>query len=417
MPTKKQASRKKRKSQDKLQGSLGIRTLRVKNFKSLKDLNIELGPFNVLVGPNNAGKSNILDALIFIYDRARYGLPQALQHRRGGFRHVFWKGLRDEIEMQISMKAILPSSYGRGLEPRENHTWNYIIGIATGPTTETYELAQEKLTHDTPRKRDLLCLEYVHALHIPERRGPALRISGNIEWTIEPPINPWLESIHSNMLNSAFPFAHYLNCWAFYHLNPGKMKQENTSIKAEKLEGLGDNLAARLNTMRGKNPEAFERIEKTLRGLDGIERILLEPTAANTIFLSWREKGLKDNIPSWAMPDGLLSLLAILTIRYDPNPPPLLCFEEPENYLHPRLIQLLVDNLRALSKNTQVILTTHSPSLVSCLKPEELIIVEKENGATQCTKVGSDKILRAIANNPDLSLGELWQAGHLGGVP
>jgi predicted ATPase len=123
------------------------------------------------------------------------------------------------------------------------------------------------------------------------------------------------------------------------------------------------------------------------------------------------------------MSDGTLRLLGHLATLYLPQPPPLVCFEEPENYVHPRLLELIVDLLKypptpnpsREGSETQVLVTTHSPYLIDRLEPEDLMIVEKKEGKTEVKGVDDIKEIKEALKT--LTLGEMWYSGDLGGVP
>ncbi len=132
-------------------------------------------------------------------------------------------------------------------------------------------------------------------------------------------------------------------------------------------------------------------------------------------FIRIREHGLNAWIPSWGMSDGTLRFLGYLVTLYSPEPPGLICFEELENYIHPRLLELMVDIIRNATERTQILLTTHSPYLVDLLTPGELYIVEKKEGRTQVKRAADRKKIHEALQ--ELGLGEMWYSGSLGGVP
>ncbi len=120
------------------------------------------------------------------------------------------------------------------------------------------------------------------------------------------------------------------------------------------------------------------------------------------------------------MSDGELAFAALMSLILAPKKltPPLLCIEEPENYLHPKLLETVVEvlNQRALelgSGASQMIATTHSPYLVDKLNLEDLVVAEKEKGATKFTRPSTKKKLRDLLSRREMGLGELWFSGAL----
>jgi predicted ATPase len=97
------------------------------------------------------------------------------------------------------------------------------------------------------------------------------------------------------------------------------------------------------------------------------------------------------------------------------SPPPLGCFEEPENYIHPHSLKLLAHVLKKASRRSQILLSTHSPYLLNFLEPEDIIVVEKHEGATEVTRTADQGAIKEALQT--LGLGEIWYAGSLGGTP
>ena len=122
------------------------------------------------------------------------------------------------------------------------------------------------------------------------------------------------------------------------------------------------------------------------------------------------------------MSDGELCFLALLSLIFAPERlgAPLYCIEEPENHLHPKLVETLVEVLSQRrselgSNAAQIIVTTHSPYLVDKLGLDDLVVVEKSRGASKFTRPGSKQHLRELLAREELGLGELWYSGALGG--
>jgi predicted ATPase len=118
--------------------------------------------------------------------------------------------------------------------------------------------------------------------------------------------------------------------------------------------------------------------------------------------------------PATRLSDGTLRYLCLLAILCHPNPPPLICIEEPELGLHPDLIVKLADLLREAAKRTQLIVTTHSDHLVDALSdtPESIVVCEKTNGRTSLSRLDAKQLTPWLEK---YSLGKLWRRGDLGG--
>ena len=119
-------------------------------------------------------------------------------------------------------------------------------------------------------------------------------------------------------------------------------------------------------------------------------------------------------VPAIRLSDGTLRYLCLLAILCHPNPPPLVCLEEPELGLHPDILPGLADLLREASERCQLIVTTHSDTLVDALTdtPESVVVCEKENGQTTLRRLEKDRLSGRLE---DYRLGEYWASGGIGG--
>lgn len=201
-----------------------------------------------------------------------------------------------------------------------------------------------------------------------------------------------------------------------------------TSLEPQmKLESNGRNLAGVLDRLRDGEPERFEALnEEMSRWLPEFERILFDtPSSGQRSFLLRTREG-QHKIQASELSQGTLIALAILTLAYIPDLPPIVCLEEPDRGIHPRLLRDVRDAMYRLSypenygekrDPVQVIATTHSPYLLDLFKdhPEEVVIADK---------VGQDVRFERLSDRTDLDeilgdtqLGDAWYSGVLGGVP
>ncbi len=137
-------------------------------------------------------------------------------------------------------------------------------------------------------------------------------------------------------------------------------------------------------------------------------------THGGTIQIFLHEKNLNHPIPATRLSDGTLRFLCLLVILCHPDPPPLICIEEPELGLPPDILPHVAQLLLEASKRTQLIVTTHSDILVDEFTdiPEFVIVCEKENGSTSMQRLQSDALNVWLQK---YSLGELWRSGEIGG--
>jgi len=204
--------------------------------------------------------------------------------------------------------------------------------------------------------------------------------------------------------------------WAFYNFVPSLMEGPLQVRKDLRLQEYGENFGAVLHSHHAEFGSNFREMEEWLqRAMPEITELLSGLTEQGQTYAQIKEKGLKVRIPSWAMSDGTVRFLAHLLVVLGASPPPLICFEEPENFIHPHSLELLAHVLKKASTRSQILLTTHSPYLLNFLEAEDIIIVEKHEGATEASRPKEAGAIKEALKT--LGLGEMWYAGTLGGTP
>jgi predicted ATPase len=189
----------------------------------------------------------------------------------------------------------------------------------------------------------------------------------------------------------------------------------------------GRNLAVVLDQLRDREPERFERLNEEMgRWLPEFDRILFDTPAANQRTFLLRTREGQHKIPASELSQGTLIALAILTLAYIPDPPPIVCLEEPDRGIHPRLLRDVRDAIYRLSypenygekrDPVQVIATTHSPYFLDLFKdhPEEVVIADKLGLDVRFERLSDREDLDEILG--EVQLGDAWYSGVLGGVP
>jgi len=189
----------------------------------------------------------------------------------------------------------------------------------------------------------------------------------------------------------------------------------------------GNALAVVLDRLRDESPERFEALNAELaRCMPEFDQILFDTPSTGDRVLVLRTSQDHQRIPANQVSQGTLLALALLTLSYLPEPPPIVCLEEPDRGLHPRLLRDVRDALYRLSypaelgetrKPVQVIATSHSPVFLDLFRdhPEHIVIAEKNGTEARfhclSDRTDLDEILQ------DTPLGDAWYSGILGGVP
>ena len=389
----------------------------IDGYKSFHGVEVRLAPLAVMFGPNAAGKSNLLDALQLL---AKLGTSRTVKEAfdppyRGKPLESFTigdnglRGLLERERLTFSIEADLHLSDSVvevvNREIREIRRPNADVQNAEGRKALArvrerdlrYRIEIEML----PRSGILrVADEYLAALNsrgepTGSRRPFIERQGENIRLRLEGQAHPtyydrYLD--HSILSMPHYP-PHYphlvaarreLESWLFFYFEPReRMRAANPVKEARHIGLMGEDLAAFLNTLRALEPRQFDAVEKALRMLmpyvDGID---VEISNLGEAELHLREGGIA--IPARVLSEGTLRMLGLLALSGVKSPPALVGFEEPENGIHPRRIELIAEmlNTRASLGQTQFIVTTHSPLLPDRMPDSSLLAVRRVNGRT-----------------------------------
>jgi len=389
-----------------------ITRIRIQNYRSLRDVTFEPGRINVLVGRNCAGKSNLLDAFKFITHVATNGLSRAFADR-GGFGEVCWKGMGAARVIAFEFDFPFPPASDRGPSNAR-----YVLEVEGSPTG-LLNIRRENLRIVTQEST-------VDVIDIDSGHGTVKNLDGSKAF--DTPANPSVSMLEFNLPGwIGTEFKQHLASWRFYNLLPAAMKQLKMFTRAAFLTEYGDNLVEFLTTLKTAYADAFRRIEQVVKDCfpDTLE-LIPAPTQYGQVSLTTRERFLGRPVSVWQMADGELAFIAFAALILSPPEfgADLFCVEEPENHLHPRLLETLVQLLRQTQESLlkegtgvgQIFATTHSPYLVDQFSIDELIVLERIEGETRITHPSDKAHLRELLSRRESGLGELWYSGALGGV-
>ncbi len=386
-----------------------IRKLTIQNYKSVSSAELELEPFNCLVGSNNSGKSNILDAFSFLSDTAERGLGEAVR-KHGGMDKILHYGAKsklDSIALKVSMDA--PPS----LDAKE-------IRYSLRFDEQNYPVMEETIegyisAKDSPSLRLKLSRKGRGKHEIELTMG-----SGNSSKTtvagLEEGYVSFLNHPESPHVGDFQPVLSYVNEYfrnmKHYKFVPDQLKSGGQAVYSEELEMDGRNFASYLHQIQSGFRKVFNRIEDQLtNNFPEIEE-LITPLKKETSGLT--EVGIKEvwfekHASGEQLSDGLIGFLAALVVLFGPEKATVAIFEEPENYIHPKLLERLVKMLKNVSSETQILISTHSVSLLNYLDLEDMVVVEREEGASKASRVSDKDALKKSLK--DWALGDAYAFG------
>ena len=373
---------------------LAVSSLRIKNFKAIKDSGIlKFSPLTFFIGNNGSGKSSIIEALETVQQYTLNGLDETM-HKWRGFEHVWYRG--------VDHKYV----EGKGATMLQANPMEFAV---LGHANEKKYIYASQITvgeNDSLLfKKEIL--RFRDGVNITRNeKGKYVNSSKDKYFTLE-----LGESVLTRNLRS------WVSSWQFIALNPEVMTEpipQHRTGSVVKLRKDGSNLSEYLRFLKKKDLSAFEsllgQIKKVISYVDDLQPEIT-PVIEKTVYLQLTENDYK--VPSWMLSTGTLRLIALLAILNDPQPPPFIAIEEIENGLDPRSIQLLVSQLYAVAESglTQVFVTTHSPFLLDSVKLEDVVLVERKEGVPIFYRPQSDKKL--IEWNKDYNVGKLYTMGRL----
>jgi len=380
-----------------------IEELRVKNYRALKDLHLKnLTPLTVFLGPNGSGKSTIFDVFAFLSECFSIGLRKAWD-KRGRFKELRTRGNQGPIEIELKY--------------RENETLSLITyHLSIDENTKGPFVKEEWLTwrRSGPYGKPFRFLDF--------KSGKGVVISGDMPDKQDARIPEELDSPEMLAVNTLGQFAKHPRVSALRRFIAGwylsYLTADNARILAEagpqeRLSGTGDNLPNVIQYLKEQYPNRLKEILRTLsKRIPRLQKVDADIMPDGRLLLQIKDAPFKEPILAKFASDGTLKMLAYLTVLYDPDPPQLVGIEEPENHLHPRLLQELAEECRSASSKTQLMVTTHSPFFVNGLKTKELFVIYRNSkGYTQAINASEMKGVNAFMEE-GAQLGNLWMEGH-----
>ncbi len=386
-----------------------ITRLRVRNLKSLKDLDIELGPVNVFVGPNMSGKSTVMDVFRFIFD---------LLHPNGGQQGLYFalnnRGVPTDLLWKGGGANIFSIGFEGDRDDEPGTRWAYELSVSL-PPNGFFQLETESLKLN--RNSDVRELIGVRPPNRFLRNYDGKELAGIS--------SDGRSALQSRIANWDGDFlARLIDGWRFYQFIAAAMKNPNPTGIGQVLDSTGSNVSAWLMWLQTHHPDQFAKINQAACDiLPGFKQLVTSPTQQGTVFLSSRETGLAGPVNLWGMSDGELTMLALLSLIYSPVEwaGGLYCIDEPENHLYPKLLGSLLKLLRQVREETvmcglplsQIMMATQSPELVDMLSLDEIVWLQKKNGATVAMRPRDRKHLRDLVSDKELGLADIVYSGML----
>lgn len=381
-----------------------IERLRVENYRALRSITLDkISPLTVLLGPNGSGKSTLFDVFNFLSECFQFGLRHAWD-RRGRARELKTRGQTGPVVIELKYRE----------KPRQPII-TYHLAIDEGQKGPY--VAEEWLQWRRGQwGRPFRFLEY--------RNGQGRAASGEVPDAEDKKVSIPLKSEDLIAVNALGQFAEhprvaalreFITDWYVSYLSISDTRGQPEAGPQERLSKTGDNLPNVIQYLSEQHPGRLERIFDVLRRrVPRLEKVVAEPMPDGRLLLQIKDAPFEQPILARFASDGTLKMLAYLTVLYDPDPPQFVGIEEPENFLHPRLLPELGEECRRATEHSQLLVTTHSPDFVNSAHPEEVwILYRDEQGFAQAQRAADIKGVKEFVEAGAL-MGHLWLEGHLG---
>ena len=350
-----------------------VMQLTVRGFKSIVALErFELGSLNVLIGPNGAGKSNLLDVFRMMGALAN-GRLRLFVAKEDGPDALLYRGRKHTSEMEIEL-AFPNLTYRAGLTAVGEHL---------------------ALTHEETNLGWVGTGNYESDLSVAERTES----------------DPYARFLREAMSD-----------WRVFHFHDttigAGMRQSQPARDNIQLHSTGRNIAPFLRHIKERHPDNYREILDTVRlAAPFIDDLLYREDVGERVALEWLQKDIEPGILGpRQLSDGTIRFICLATLLLQPvqMQPSTILIDEPELGLHPAAVSVLAAHLGRASEARQVIVSTQSVDLLSEMQPDNVVIVERRDGASVFRRPDWDQLSEWLE---DHSLGDLWLMNALGGRP
>lgn len=382
-----------------------IAEITIDGFRKLFHFKLTMRDFMVMVGANGVGKSTVLDVFSVLSSMAAGKMDEKITEL-GGVAGMLTRGKSNKISFCLDMTV-----------PNHNPLE---YSIAVNPTGNGYAISREKLCQANDEK-----IHKTPFLHIDSSNNDIRYFEPDVEgqgrltrptWDHNP-----LESSLSQvpkMFRQPESLRRILSTAAHYHVldvgerAPVKLPQ---SMKPANMPGNnGEDLVPYLYYMRESDPARFQTILDTLHAaFPDFESLNFPPIASGMLTLAWKSKTFEKPFYANELSEGTLRFLWLASLLQCPALPMLTMIDEPEVSLHPELLSLLVDLMREASDRTQLLIATHSDSLIRFLNPGEVLVMDVDEQGCTAARWADEMDIDAWLD--EYSMDDIWKMGRIGG--
>jgi predicted ATPase len=378
---------------------MAISRIKVSNFKSFDELDLELRPLNVVVGANATGKSNFLEIFRFLRDLAEHGLADAVS-RQGGMEFLYRRGGTGPLRVEVT------ESSGATLET--SHGYRYALELK--PQADgVFEVAREELIR---RSVDSSLSRLV-------REGKRIEVQPDQHRVLQEALTRGSRSPRSNESVLEVRGWELPSGWkqiSFFDLDPKPSKDAVPISGSSRLEPNGNNLAIVLRNLFQDEERRQEFLLLVQSILPFVGDVRVDRFTERHLLVAVQERYALSYLPASFLSDGTIEVLALIVVLYFEQAPTVLV-EEPWRHLHPHLLSRLASMLQEAAQLRQIVVTTHNPELVKHAELDDLLLVHRdEQGRSRILRPSESREVQIFLENDlgveDLFVQDLLSFGH-----
>jgi len=408
-----------------------ITALEIANYKTFGDnFRLDLGPFNVLVGPNACGKTNLVDALRFLQESVAEGLGIAAA-RRGGWsaircRRKRRKEVRFALEGTLAQEGEIQVRSGQGGKGvlQRFHAMRYVYRLRFQYAGKGYRVMLEEATlwgqgiaasaGDEILEQEQVLSHFRRTAEEVVLEEPVVEGSRTLPVPEENQAHLFVGSRFGSL--ASLVLGEEIARWRFYDPQPLAAQAPARPQEDALLSETGETLALvlqRLEKAPAEGDGLRERVVTLMQTLvPGFEGWRTELLPDGTVTFKVREKGLRGSLPAGLVSYGTLRLLILLiALLHEDERASEIIIEEPERGLHPAILEPLVALMRETGRRTPIIATTHSADFVRYCRPEEVWLMDKVDGLSRVVRASEIAQIETFLER--FTLDELWLQGYL----
>jgi predicted ATPase len=355
-----------------------LKHIKLSNFRSFSQTEVDIKNINVLIGGNGSGKSNFI-SLFSMLNYIYIGRLRDWIVNKGGFDNLVYNGIQENYSISFSFLF-------------DNQALN-VYDLSLRATEEDYIIDAEKFGLLKPSP----------IFPLQETNQVETKLKYLAERKLEIP-----SQIYSTIKD-----------WKVFHFddvsaNSNKKRLQNIE-QGYSLHQEGDNIIAFLFYLKQNYIDYYDKIVEIIRLVTPyFDDFILEPEPSNPslIKLRWREKNKLKIFSASLISDGTIRCICLCALLLQPTPPKMIVIDEPELGLHPLAISLLAELIKKVSGKTQIIVSTQSVTLLNQFEPEDIMVVDRTPDGSQIKRLNELELETWL---DEYSLGQLWENNYLGG--